>query len=452
MPRQPVLTICLAALVALPAAARAQDAPPNLLDRTTLIDSTTGPRARLVESGITLGVQEQSEIWGNLRGGARRGGAYFGMTTATIAIDTERLVGLPGGSAYISVFQLHGTPITSRLTGSAQEISGIDGAPTTRLGSIWYEQRFADDFLSVRLGQMSLDEEFMSSNAAAILMNVSFSTNHVVSLRGADTTYSGGPLTPVAAPGIRIKLMPTEQIAVLGAVLTGEPFDHRRNDRNGLLFRMPGGTISLLEMQYALNQGESDNGLPGTYKLGGWFSTARVDDEYYDNRGLSLANPASSGVPRLHTRNWRVYAIADQMVWRRQETKDEGLTVFAGASVGPSDRNPADLSLFAGVNWKGIVPDRADDVAGFGISYLRASRSVRRLDADYRTLGASASPIHDREMVFEMTYKIQATGWMQLQPSIQYIHHPSAYIANPSRPTEILKDALAIGTRLTVTF
>lgn len=77
-------------------------------------------------------------------------------------------------------------------------------------------------------------------------------------------------------------------------------------------------------MQYALNQptaGEMDipgtqTGLPGTYKLGAWYDTAKFPDQRYDTSGIPLASPDSNGDPRMDWGNYSFYALADQMVWR----------------------------------------------------------------------------------------------------------------------------------------
>ena len=55
--------------------------------------------------------------------------------------------------------------------------------------------------------------------------------------------------------------------------------------------------------------------LARTYKLGVWFNSENFADQQFDNTGLSLANPASNGVPLAHHGNFGVYATADQLVW-----------------------------------------------------------------------------------------------------------------------------------------
>ena len=49
------------------------------VDRETLTGDWGGVRTRLEAAGITLGVQEQSEVWANLTGGLRTGTAADGL-------------------------------------------------------------------------------------------------------------------------------------------------------------------------------------------------------------------------------------------------------------------------------------------------------------------------------------------------------------------------------------
>lgn len=88
-------------------------------------------------------------------------------------------------------------------------------------------------------------------------------------------------------------------------------------------------------MQYAINRPPANptdaqpGGLPGTYKVGFWYNTQRFADQQFDNTGLSLANPASTGVPQSHRGNYSFYALADQMVWRPGPRSPQSVGVFA---------------------------------------------------------------------------------------------------------------------------
>jgi porin len=50
-------------------------------------------RNQLLDEGLTFGLQEQSEVWGNMAGGLKQGVVYDGLTTASVGIDLEKLAG-----------------------------------------------------------------------------------------------------------------------------------------------------------------------------------------------------------------------------------------------------------------------------------------------------------------------------------------------------------------------
>ena len=71
------------------------------------------------------------------------------------------------------------------------------------------------------------------------------------------------------------------------------------------------------------------NSLSGTYKVGFWYDSENFNDLQYDNTGLSLANPASNGMPLLHHGNYSIYSVIDQMVWRSSEPEEADRTASA---------------------------------------------------------------------------------------------------------------------------
>ena len=62
------------------------------------------------------------------------------------------------------------------------------------------------------------------------------------------------------------------------------------------------------------------------------------------------------------------------------------------------------------------------------------------------------TPVRSTETFLEATYQYQATAWMQIQPDVQYVFNPGAGIANPSDPSQKLKNELVIGLRTNITF
>ncbi len=66
-------------------------------------------RTDLESAGVTLGLQEQEEVWGNVSGGLRRGAAYDGLTTASMKLDLDKLIGWKDATFFANAYQIHGS-------------------------------------------------------------------------------------------------------------------------------------------------------------------------------------------------------------------------------------------------------------------------------------------------------------------------------------------------------
>ncbi len=347
-----------------------------------------------------------------------------------------------------------------------QTVSGISAAPTTRLWEIWYQQAFADGKYDVRLGQQSVDQEFMVSQGSALYLNTMMGWPMIPS---ADL-YAGGPAFPLSSLGVRFRAQPISGVTVLAGVFQdnppGGPFDDdsqlRGSTRWGGNFNLRTGALFIAEVQYALNQpsngdmdrGNGSAGLPGTYKLGAWFDTAAFPNQRYDTMGVPLASPASNGMPQMNQHNASLYAVVDQMVWRPSEDSPRSLSVFARAMGAPDDRNLISFSVNAGVNLKAPLPGRDDDTFGVGFGVAKVSSYAAGFDQDTNYYGTAPFPVPTRstETFLEVTYQIQVTPWLQIQPDFQYIFNPGGGIANRDNPELRLKNEAVFGVRSSVTF
>ena len=175
------------------------------------------------------------------------------------------------------------------------------------------------------------------------------------------------------------------------------------------------GYFSIHELTFHANQGAGANGLAGTFKVGGWFDTA--------------PDPNATGEPW----NYGFYFVADQMLYRVRQpdfteadnknkrtasvsVTNKGLGIFTHIGVAPSNSSLINFYIDGGLNYKGLIPTRDNDILGFAIAYGHLSNDPPH------TQGSS-----DRgyEIVLETTYQIELTPWLSLQADIQYVIHPS---------------------------
>jgi porin len=432
-------------------AAQAQDAglAGSLWDRSKLTGDWGGLRTSLQDVGVTFGLQEQSEVWGNLSGGLRQGAVYNGLTTGSLLLDLDKLFGWTGATFFVDAYQIHGRGPSANLVGNLQLVSNIEATRDTKLYMLWLQQELLDGHLTIRIGQEGANDQMMITSYGALFLNSSFG---FPGLPAADLP-SGGPNYPMATPFVRIQYDATDKLTLVAAVYNGDPAppgagDPQLRDKGGTAFRLNDHALAFGELWYSINQ---DSGLPGTYKLGGWYDSGNFSNQLYATNGLSLANPLSSGVALRHPGDFALYGIVDQMVWKAADTEDQGIGLFLLVMGAPGGYNVSNLFIEGGMNWKGPFKGRDSDVFGLGFAYLGISPAARQFSRDVVSFTGVGSPYSTNETVIEATYLAQVAPWLTLQPDAQFVFNPGAGIPSSSsvRP---LKDAFIVGVRVAVNF
>jgi porin len=427
--------------------------------RTTLLGDAGGLRPALAKYGITLSLVEQSEVLGNVSGGTKRNADYEGLTTGTLQIDTAKAFNWQGGLFNASAFQIHGESLSANTLDNLQTVSGIAAQPTTRLWELWFQQTLGNTGYDVKIGQQSIDNEFMVSANSLLFLNTMMGWPLVPS----DDLYAGGPAYPLSSLGIRLRGQVIPNVTGLLGVFNDNPpggsFDDdsqlRGAEKYGLRFNFNTGALIIGELQYALNPPPSDpkatsTGLPGTYKIGFWYDTAKFPDQRYDTDGNLRA--VTGGDPRLDSGNFSIYAVGDQVIWQPDPSGPRALSVFARLMGAPGDRNYIDFSVNAGITLKAPFQGRDNDTVGLGFGVGNVSSGYRAYASDYAAVNSGYNPVPTTETFIEATYQLQIAPWWTLQPDFQYIFNPGGGIANPVNPLEKLQDEAVFGARTTITF
>ncbi len=294
----------------------------------------------------------------------------------------------------------------------------------------------------------------MISQYAGLFLNHTFGW---ITLPSADLP-SGGPIFPMAAPGVRVKYVARDNLALLGAVFNGDPAGPGSGipqDRNpsGTAFRLCDGIFAIAEVQYSINQEDGATGLPGTYKFGAWYNTQNFADQRRNGSGASLADPTGTTATGRNRRgSYSLYAVGDQLAWRKDGSKDSGAGAFVRVMGAPGDRNLINFYLDAGVTYKGAIEGRDSDTVGLGVAYARISDTASKLDSDTARFTGGFYPIRRAETVLELTYQAQIAPWWQVQPTAQYVFNLNGGVPNPQNPIKRLGDAAVFGLRTTITF
>lgn len=432
---QGVSFCALFSALALPAAA--QDA-----DTTGLLGNWGGLKPALANYGVTIGITDSENLLGNVSGGIKTGATMQGVTTMTMDVDTAKAFGIQGGTFHVSALQLHGHPLSQYYTGALQAANGNEGENATRLWELWYDQASSDGKFDIKLGQQSIDNEFMGSSYSALFVNTMAGWPIIPS----DDLYGGGPAYPLSSLGVRGQYKPTEDIAILAGVFDDDPGaggfsdDQQELDKRGGRFSLRNGALWIAEIQYSTKV----FGLPGTYKLGGWYDSANFPDQLYDDSGLTLADTDTTGNPRQHRGNYSIYGVVDQTVWQSAKNSNRTLNVFGRIMGAPSEQNLIDFGFNGGVTLTAPFPGRDNDQAGIDLGIATVSSRAADLDR------ASGTRRRGTEALFELTYAAQATPWLVLQPDLQYVVNTGGGV-NKDNGSK-MKNSLVLGMRGIVTF
>jgi porin len=424
------------------AAEPAQEKEPNY--SKNMLGDIGGLRPAIATYGFDFSASETSEVLANVSGGLKRGAIYEGLTDLSLTWDLRKPYGWPG-VFYARGLQIHGRGLTANNLGNLITSSSIEAERSTRLFELWYEHYVAD-WLRLKIGQQAADQEFIVSATSKLFINATFGFPTLP----AANLPSGGPAYPLGTPAVRLRLEPTADLVLLAAAFNGDPAGPgagtaQSRDRSGTGFRTGDGVLAFLEAQY--NPGHTPQN--GTYKLGAWFNSLRFADQRFDASGVSLADPASTGSPRLLGNDYSIYAVADQPV--AVDAEGKGLTGFLRVMGAPSDRNLISFYFDTGLAYKGPF-GRDDDTVGIGFAFARIGDNARRLDADTAAFTGTNYPVRSAEALVEVSYQAQVTPWWQLQPDFQYVINPGGGIPNQKAPAQKIRDAAIFGLRTTISF
>lgn len=417
--------------------------PPALAD-------PAGVRSRLAKHGFSLDATYTADVLGTVSGGLRQSTHYAGLLELATDIDFEKWIGWRGLTFHASGYQIHGTSISGENLSSLASVSNIEAYPSTRLFEAWFEQSFWGGAASLRLGQIAAYGEFFAADGGGNFINSTFGWTAISS----DNLPVGGPIYPIATPGVRLAVQPTDQIKVMAGLWNGDPvgpcpetLDPGQCNRDGLDFRLKDKPLLMAEGALSYGQSEPFGSaagiLPGTIKLGGWHHFGDFDDQRLDRFGGRQA--LTGQAPFQHTGNHGIYGVIDQMIFRLPGD-GRNVSLFARAAFSPSDRNQIDMYFDGGVTVTGPFAARPSDVFGIAFAYSKISDAAAGFDRD-----AGTPVIRSHEAVLEISYSAELLPGLNIMPDFQYFWNPGGRIPD-EQGREAIKDAAVLGVRTVVTY
>jgi porin len=428
----------------------------GIFEQDTLTGNWGGARKQLLDAGVQLGVTDIAETLSNPIGGIRQETIYDGLVTASLDLDLDKLIKWQNATFHADGYQISGRGLSENAVGNLLTVSSIEALPSTRLHDLWLQQSFLDSKVSLRIGQIGLDDEFYISEYSAIFINSTFGCPDILST----DLPSGGPCYPFAAPGARLRVAPTTALTFSAAVFNGNPAPpgpgnpQVRNSSGTNFLVGEGGTLTVAEFAYSFDVKPDLPNPLSDVKLGAWYDSGDFPDLRFDTMGVSLANPSSNGIPSTHAGDYGLYLILDKMLWQPPKATSQGLGGFLRIGGAPGDQNLINLEMDAGLTYKGLLPSRQLDVLGVAVGYARIGGGARGLASDESMFTDIKQPARDYETALEVTYQLNLAPWWILQPDLQVIFHPGGNVAAPlpASPTQPIPNAVVVGLRSAITF
>ena len=419
--RGPIETAALALLIlfAVPASsAEADDLRgaswmDNWLAQPQVTGNWFGARDALAGWGITPSARYATDMQANVLGGQRRGKAYAGDFAADVSVDMEKLAGLRGLTVGVSGDWASGTDLSSDIGNTFTVAQAFEGR-VVRLSNLYLQQSLFDGRLDVKAGRFATGADFLIAPVDVNLVNDMVNPF----LDAVQKNVPGLTAPPNTTWGGRVIARPTEALSLSAGAFYSDP-NLNLLTATGTEFGISGsaGYFVVGEAAYRLNSEKGDTGLPGRYRAGG----------YYDsNEYTSLTNPG-----REQTGNYGFFLLGEQMVYREGGAgSDRGLSIFGAVIYAPQQRiNPLPYFASAGASYRGLVPGRDKDTAGFALYYGGFSRDL---------------PGQTYELILEWTYAITVARWLTVQPDLQYVINPGGRSS--------VGNAVVVGAQLAVEF
>jgi porin len=357
------------------------------------------------ELGLSFEIVYLQDMFWNTRGGmnSRDSGEYPRLLGLYLELDTAKAGLWENGTFFLSL-EHHSGHSPSEHTGDWQMLDNIDADRLNQVSEFWYKHAFLDNKLWLKLGKMEANADFSYIETGLEFINSSAGLIPTVPIPSYPDQDWGAVIgvDPVDWFGCKFGMY---QGDIDGSRSVGHTIDQLR------------GPMLIVEPSFKYKLGE----LPGAVNIGAWWNGR--DFEAYHRYPSHHEN---------YGKAWGFYGFWQQQLWKENPgaTDDgQGIGLFAQYGWAPKDRFEVEDYMGGGLRWQGAIPERDNDVLGLGAFNVYFSDR-----ADHR---------QHSETAVELFYKAQLTGWLAVQPDMQYITNPGG---------DIDKNAFVLGGRVEFVF
>ena len=374
-------------------------------------------REMLSQEGIDFRIGYVSETATNPQGGSQQLWRYTDQWTFWTHLDLARLFGVPRGEFDIIITDRNGRNLSADAhLDSLQQVQELYGrGQTWRWTEFWYEQSSPKGRLDWKIGRMPVGNDFAAFSCD--FMNLTFCGSAPGNIVGS-YWYNW----PVSQWATRVKATwPGFGYVEIGAYAIDPSL---LLTRNALNLGNPSGTTGVLapvEIAWL----PAFRGLAGSYKIGGWYSSATAPDVVDNTLGEPLV--IEGGAPLVHHGQYGAYVNFEQRLTAPNgRGSPRGLSFFVNATYADRRTSTLDSQLSLGILYTGPIAARPRDELGVAAGETHVNSRVAAVERLQNEEGEGPVPVQTSEWAGEIFYDVHLAGWLDLRPNFQYVAQPGA--------------------------
>lgn len=393
--------------------------------------------------GIQFALSWTSETAGVVHGGRKKGADYAHQIAFSVDMDWEKIAGLTGFSTHAMILNLAGRNASTDYVGDsqiqAQEIYGGGYARLLHMNYIYGEQKLWKDRINIRVGRLSVGNEFATSPFACQFMLIA-----TCGQPRSVQSQQGFTPWPGTVWGMRFLFYTTKQSYVQFGAYESSPWGTGKGGVAGFDWSTNAATGVFIPVEYSYSSEIGKNKLTGYYHIGAGLDTSRFQ---------TWSAQATNGNKKDNRSQF--WVMIDQMLFRNDFKKDHGFYLILNYGHDSTTTSTFKDLYNVGFLNKGFWKKRPYDQIGFLFTYYTVPKGLTHAQ-QYQMTGNSplniglfsllndAPAVQSNSTLFELNYGISAYRGIMLMPVLEYFHHVAA--------TKAYKDAVVIGLKTNVNF
>jgi porin len=376
-------------------------------DAPRLLGDYRGWQSTLARHGVTFTGYWTGIASGNPVGGAKQGHITTVDDTFIVAhLDLDRIAHIKKAGLQMSFIDRGGRGLSNEYIQGQYNVQQCVGGQSPFFYQMFFEQELAAGKLLYKAGRLSASDDMNASPLYSLYLNNGIDGD----IRNIlfDTQSSAYPF-PTWGGFLRYQI--SKRFYTKNAVFqtTKNVFDP---GLHGVDWAVHDGDsiISMHELAWtpeiAQGNGAERKTLPGHYWLGGTYSPWTGFKQFLSTKTVG--------------NSYGFYVHGDQMLWRRSQASNAGLTLWTAAAYYPQQNIAiVPMQINVGLVDQGRFGHRSEDKTIFGFIYGQFSR-------DYaKTIVAKGNGNPSHEMVVELAHRIQVARHTFVQPDLQIDIRPA---------------------------